>query len=237
MQKSLGETLCALRRAAGYTQPRVSELLAQRGVEIRTAGISKWEKGLTQPSASQFLALCAIYGVTDVLSEFTDEPTPLSRLNAEGRRLAADYVRLLDRSGLYARTAPAGVLRLLPLYDLAASAGTGEILSGDGYEMVPAGAEVPESAAFGVRIAGDSMEPDIPDGSVVWVRRCETLPSGRVGVFDLDGRAYCKRLEQDAQGARLVSLNPKYAPIPLSASAEARVFGEVVAVTAQPAAN
>ena len=61
VKKSLGTILTSLRREAGLTQPRVSELLAAEGVEIRPAGISKWEKDMTMPNAAQFLALCGIY--------------------------------------------------------------------------------------------------------------------------------------------------------------------------------
>lgn len=231
MAKSLGEILYSLRRQSGYTQPRVSEKLGRLGIDIQPAGISKWEKGQTQPSASQFLALCSIYGVRDVMSEFTDEPGPLSRLNAEGRRKAAEYIRLLELSGLYAIRRESA--RLLPLFALAASAGTGQFLDGEENELVPVPEGVPESADFAVRIAGDSMEPDIPDGAVVWIRRTETLPGGRTGVFDYDGQAYCKRLEVDENGAQLVSLNKKYAPIEISPDALFLTFGEVVAVTRQ----
>lgn len=58
MHKSLGATLTSLRRMAGYTQVQVTRLLAERGYEIQSAGISKWEKDLTMPNAAQFLALC-----------------------------------------------------------------------------------------------------------------------------------------------------------------------------------
>lgn len=226
--KSLGETLNALRRQSGYTQPRVSELLREKGIDIQPAGISKWEKGQTQPSAGQFLALCAIYGVTDVLAEFTDAPTPMSRLSAEGRRLVGDYIRVLDRSGLYARPRDCG--RVLPLYNLAASAGTGQLLDGDDFEETQVDESVPGSADFGIRIAGDSMEPEIPNGAVVWVRRTQTLAPGKTGVFDYDGQAYCKRLAVDKKGAHLESLNPKYAPIDIG-EGSFYTFGEVVAVS------
>ena len=231
VKKSLGETLCALRKSAGLTQPQVSERLAEQGIDIKTAGISKWEKGQTQPSASQFLALCAIYGVSDVMGEFTDAPTPLSRLSGEGKRLVADYIRVLDKSGLYPAVRRLTQLRTLPLYALAASAGTGQLLEGDGYELVSVGEDVPESADFGVRIAGDSMEPAIPDGSVVWVHRRETLESGRIGVFDYNGQAYCKRLSHRPDGVFLQSLNSAYAPIAVAAGEQLVTFGQVVAVS------
>ena len=77
-----GENLKAMRKAKGYTQ---EELAIKINVVRQT--VSKWEKGQTLPNAAQFLALCRIYGVRDVLSVFLGEPGPLSGLNGEGRIL------------------------------------------------------------------------------------------------------------------------------------------------------
>ena len=60
LKKSLGTILTSLRREAGLTQPRVSELLAAEGIDIKPAGISKWEKDMTMPNAAQFLSLIHI---------------------------------------------------------------------------------------------------------------------------------------------------------------------------------
>ena len=227
LKKSLGTILTALRREAGLTQPRVSELLSAEGIDIKPAGISKWEKDMTLPNAVQFLALCGIYGVIDVMSTFTGSGGSTAGLNSEGRRLVADYIRVLLASGLYSEERDTETGRVLPLYTLAASAGTGQFLDGDDCEPIDASA-APEEADFAVRIAGDSMEPEISNGQIVWVRRRETLESGRTGIFVLGGMAYCKRLHVDEKGACLISVNPAYAPIMLTPESEFRVCGEVV---------
>ena len=226
MKKSLGTTLNRLRREAGLTQSRVCEELAARGLEIQSAGVSKWEKDMTMPNAAQFLALCSIYGVTDVLGTFTGGGGALAGLNAEGRRLVAQYVRVLRASGLYAEEDEERA-RVLPLFDLAASAGTGQFLDGESSEPVDA-AGAPEGADFAVRIAGDSMEPAIRDGSVVWVRRCESIERGRVGIFVLDGQAYCKRLGASGGRTALISENRAYPPIVPGEGDRLRVLGEVL---------
>ena len=118
--------------------------------------------------------------------------------------------------------------RILPLYRLAVSAGTGEFLDGDGYDTVEVGEEVSPLADFGVRIAGDSMEPRFVSGQIVWVRRQETLRHGEIGVFLYNGSGYCKRLEREGNRVELVSLNSAYPPIRVSAGDELRVFGRVV---------
>ena len=228
MKKSLGTILNTLRREAGLTQPRVAELLSFEGIDIKTAGISKWEKDMTMPNASQFLALCRIYGVSDVLGVFTDSPSMTSGLSSEGKRLVQNYIRVLLASGLYDEE-PEHSARILPLFTLAASAGTGQFLDDDDSEPIDA-ENAPHNADFAVRIAGDSMEPEISDGHIVWVRRRETIPTGKIGIFIYGGQAFCKRLKTDAKGAYLMSSNTKYAPMEVTPSIDLRVCGEVVGV-------
>ena len=42
-------------------------------------------------------------------------------------------------------------------------------------------------ADFGVRVAGDSMEPLYLDGQIIWIHKQETLEEGEIGVFFLEG--------------------------------------------------
>ena len=117
---------------------------------------------------------------------------------------------------------------MLPLYALAVSAGTGEFLDGDDYDTVEVGEDVSPRADFGVRISGDSMEPRFVHGQIVWIKRQETLLPGEIGIFLFNGSGYCKRLERSGDTVALVSLNPRYAPIRISAGDELRVLGKVV---------
>lgn len=75
--------------------------------------------------------------------------------------------------------------------------------------MVAVGPNVPIDANFGVRITGNSMEPQIYDGDIVWVKQQQILEEGQIGVFVLNNEGYCKKYHTN----RLESLNPKYADI------------------------
>ncbi len=234
MSKDLGGTLAALRRAAGLSQRELAGELERRGFSVTNQAVSKWEKGATQPSAAQFLALCQVLGVEDVLGTFTGVHTGLLRgLNAEGRKKAAEYAELLRLSGLYAKGAVSGGEtghqgRVLPLYSLAVSAGTGQFLDSSDYEQVEVGPEVPLRANFAVRIAGDSMEPAFQDGQVVWVHQQQTLENGEIGIFLYDDNAYLKKLHLQNGEMRLVSLNSAYGDIPIRDAGRFRVLGKVV---------
>lgn len=120
------------------------------------------------------------------------------------------------------------MLRSLPLYSLAVSAGTGQFLDGESYEMQPVGPEVPEAANFGVRVAGDSMEPRFHSGQTVWVHQQPTLDPGEIGVFLYDGSAYLKQLRRDGGHVFLHSLNPAYADLEVSDALPLRVLGKAV---------
>lgn len=75
---------------------------------------------MTLPNAVQFLALCGIYGVTDVMSTFTGSGGSTAGLNSEGARLgSADYIRVLLASGLYSEERDTETGRVLPLNTLA----------------------------------------------------------------------------------------------------------------------
>ena len=70
MYEHLGGTLASLRKSWQLSQAEVAEQLTQMGIPVTNRAISHWEQERTQPSSTQFLGLCAIYRVRDVLSAF-----------------------------------------------------------------------------------------------------------------------------------------------------------------------
>ena len=225
-----GEKLTELRKAAGYSQQEVAALLSLHLAPITNRAISKWETGATYPDAMQFIWLCEIYGVADVASAFLNIAgnDPLSGLNGDGVRMVREYAELLRLSPKYAETPPEAVRpkRIVPLYDLPVSAGTGVFLDSDNFEPYES-EDVPPEANFAVRISGDSMEPLLKDGQVVFVQSATSLEPGEIGIFVYNGDAFCKRLERDG-GVKLVSLNKKYSPINVKYAYDLRVVGRVI---------
>ena len=144
--------------------------------------------------------------------------------------MAMEYIQLLRDSGRYRKKAPVHEEhhRLLPLYSLAVSAGTGQFLDGEDYEMTDVGSEISDEANFGVRVAGDSMEPKFHDGQTVWVRQQRSLMTGEIGIFLYDGNAYLKKLVAVDGTMALRSLNPAYPDIIVSPELPLRVLGKVV---------
>lgn len=226
----LGETLAVLRKEAGYTQPQVAEYLSANGFNTNQKAISKWERGLTTPNAEQFLMLCRLYKVRDVLSTFCGMPESMSTLNAQGKKRVEEYIRLLATDaefGVEKRELSARLLRTIPLYNLPVSAGTGQFLDSSDYEIIEVDETVPLSATFAVRVSGDSMLPRFVDQQIVYIKPQQTLERKEVGIFILNGDAYCKQLGGD-NDTRLISLNSRYEPIIIKDYDEFRVLGKVV---------
>lgn len=129
-----------------------------------------------------------------------------------------------------AKRRPDGFVEI-EVYDQPAAAGLGNYLDTPPSHMEQYPEElVPDRTDFGVLISGDSMEPEIPDGSTVFVQSCATLAAGEIGIFVLDGKSYCKTLavDHDRRQVRLVSINPAYADIPIGETDELRTLGRVL---------
>jgi len=104
---------------------------------------------------------------------------------------------------------------LVKVYNQAAAAGFGNYLGDNGdkdYEMmrVPC---LPYGAEFGIRIDGDSMEPEIFDDDIVFVKRQPSIEIGEIGIFIYNGESFCKQLQYKDKGYYLHSLNKKYKDI------------------------
>ena len=235
MDVSIGSVLRELRTKHNYQQQDIVRKLNEIGIQAAKTQVSRWENGHNNPNLEQFIGLCKVYGVKDVHKVFTrrDFSDLVYELNREGSEKLEEFKALLIASGLYSPTpARARIItfhrRTAPLYDIGASAGTGQFLDSDSYEMVEVPEDVPYSATFGLHVCGNSVEPTLMDGQEIWVHQQPTLENGEVWIFLLDGDAYVKEFRLNESGAFLVSHNTDYDPIKISKSSETRIYGKVV---------
>ena len=238
--RPIGVTLRALREEAGLSQIKVAQWLSAKHKPIKSKAVSSWECGGSSPNAQQLLYLCELYRVDDVRLTFLGKS---GELNEQGVRKLQEYAILLKESKRYSSITPKQKafdspktlhdiklppVRKLPLYDLPASAGMGQYLDSDNYEMVDVDSSVPKSADFGVRVSGDSMLPRFSDQQIVWVHEQPTIEDGETGVFYHDGESFIKMFRRDKDGVRLVSTNKEYGDVFISDHDVFRVFGRVV---------
>lgn len=226
----IGKILAKRRKELGMNQTALANRLIELGINTSNQAVSKWENGTTSPNAKQFLALCEALEIDDIRGHFFNSGEGFfSGLDKHGRRKAMEYVQLLRDSGHYDVTQePEAAMRSLPLYSLAVSAGTGQFLDGEDYELIEVGPEVPDGANFGVRVSGDSMEPVFHDGQTIWVRQQRSLMTGEIGIFMYDGNAYLKQLVAKKGAMALHSINSAYSDIIISPEIPLRVLGKVM---------
>lgn len=89
--------------------------------------------------------------------------------------------------------------------------------------------EIPSDAVIsgadcGVPINGDSMEPNYPNGSIVWVKITQDVGYGDVVIAILNGEPYCKIYQPDG----LHSLNENYEVIHVGEQDNFSIFGKVI---------
>lgn len=227
----IGYIIATNRKKNKLTQPQLAEKLGENGIKIGYKAISSWEKGTSEPNITTLMQICNVLQIADLYEEFfgNNPMNPLSMLNEEGKAKVLEYAELLSMSHKYDK--PASILshtRQIRQFRLLASAGTGNFLDSDDYDMVEVGDEVPESADFGIKLSGDSMEPKYVDHQVVWVHQQTVLQNGEIGIFCLNEQAFCKKISYDENGTYLISLNTKYKPIQVKEEDMFTIFGKVV---------
>ena len=231
MNISIGGTLAMLRKNKKLMQKDVAAKLSDYGFKVSSKTVYTWEKDIAQPNIQQFLALCEILDANDILWQFCGIHTgPYAGLNQTGREKARELVDLLFHVDAYRDDSMevCEAPRMYRLYDVPVSAGTGNFLDESGYEMIKAPSYVPDAADFALRVSGDSMEPLLQDGQIIWIKEQQVIENGEIGVFVFYDDVYCKELFVDGDRAYLRSLNPEYEDIEIKDDFGFRTIGKVV---------
>lgn len=217
---SFGEQVRRRREELNMSRAELAEKL-----EVSRSAVSNYELGLSAPKEDVLLKL---FDVLEVDPNYlyrgsyrggfscSEEELHLleryRRLPLTGRRTVTGLVEALGvfQDELEADAAPV-MHRTIPLYRSPAAAGFAAPVFMEDYEMLEVTGEVPLGAELAVRIQGDSMEPQIADGDVVYVNH-DPLQNGDVGIFCVDGDMLCKQYYRDPLGmVYLFSLNRKRA--------------------------
>ena len=231
----VGEQIKKYRNIKGMTQQDIADALGESSGRV----IYNWEKGIGRPDCDKLARLCDLLEVSaDELigcKSMTQRPTATEwstlqkyrALDEHGKEVV-DY--MIDSE--YKRVAtlsrkPKPRMLKMDYYTLPASAGTGNFLDSDLAEelLVPESAEA-EQADFVISVGGDSMEPTYHDGDKVFVKKCDSVDIGEVGIFVVNGDAYIKELGSKC----LISHNEKYKPIRIGENDSVYCCGRVIGI-------
>lgn len=247
---NFAERLKQARIKRGYTQQQIADEMG-----ITNSTYCGYETGKRQPDVAKIKQLANILNVSgDELlgTEFKSDKIDLSsseqahitkyrQLNADGQNKVDEYTTDLVDSGKYAVSEQQNVnIRYtdIPVYNELAAAGIGNYLQDSTYEMMSFPLDsIPDSAEFGVRISGDSMEPTIKNGCIVWIKPQMSIENGEIGIFVINNDAFCKRLhiDYDKEIVELISDNPDYRPIVVTKNDNLFTMGKVLGASAKSA--
>lgn len=196
--------------------------MTSNGIKTSYQQAYRWKKGTTLPNALQLIGICNVLKITNMPEKFSEKAC--QKVNEIHQKQNQKIISLSAVASNDDKISH----RQLPVILQKASAGYGQYVDDADIEMVYVRESVPENAGFGIHVSGDSMEPKFHNGELVWVEKKDTLNSGEIGVFYLDGNIYIKRLEYGNTAPCLKSLNRKYKPIPIKETSVFTVWGKVL---------
>ena len=220
------------REKAGYSQKELAEII---GVAPNT--FHGYESGKHDPKSDLLIKIanaCKVttdflLGTSDLMAPTREkENAPL--YSSEAMKLAIDYdkldghgkrvLRLVADEELArctklvhrdAQPALDNIIYITQWYPYPMSAGTGQLASSEIPEELELTKRPPRGTSYVAPVSGDSMEPTYHDGDKLFVRACEEIEVGQIGVFLMDGQQWVKELGDGV----LISHNDKYVPIPM----------------------
>lgn len=203
------------------SRAKKSQSAAAQYLGVTPQAISNWERGYTRIDCISLFRLLDLYG-TDVEAFFRScgllGEQEKARTDAE-KQLLEQFRQLDDRDrGRLLRIAAAfsdednrsshqkKQTRVIPLFRFLAAAGIPAPQPGEDYDELSVDDD--NHADFASRIDGDSMEPYIHNGDIVYCVRSIDLRDGDVGIFYAADGMVCKQYSRDSEGnVYLKSLN------------------------------
>lgn len=186
-----------LREQLGLQQKEFCEPLG-----VKQTTYSNYELGITEPKIGFWITVAEKYKVsTDYLLGQTSNQ---HGTKYSGRSILDEKYDCLDEHGKRVVDAVIGFeldrmaeeepeIVTIRHYLYSPAAGVNGLVSGEDYEDIPLPADAPAGADYCLTVSGDSMEPYIHDGQLVYVKEDEELHDFDVGVFFVDGSTYVKQ--------------------------------------------
>lgn len=190
---------------------------------VPKAALQRYATGVTEKipvdrleaiAAATHTTAAHLLGWDDDVPAPAAEPSRIDRiyqaLNSDGQAELVRYGTYLTSQDVYRRDDSKPHVEYIKHYLVPAAAGYASPIEGEDYELIAKDPKAPVSADFCITIAGDSMEPYIHDGDLVYVKRDAALQDFDVGVFYVDGDVFCKQYTVDPfRNLYLLSANPK----------------------------
>lgn len=227
MSLSLGEKLALLRKENKLSQEKLADALNKRySLKLNKGMISKWENDREVPTTVNLRFLANYFEITvDLL--FEDIASPSLFIDMYELAYRGDPEKIVNL------IAPSGNHVKIPIL--------GEIACGEPitaeeniqgyYERSAEG--LPSGPVFYLRAKGKSMEPKIPDGSLVLIREQKDVENGEIAAVLVNGdtEATLKRVRKVQGSIILEPLNPDFSPYIVNKENPGKILGKAMEVT------
>jgi len=193
------DRIVSLRNEKNITQSQLAEEL-----NISPSAIGMYEQGRRKPSYELLEEICDYFNV--------DMDYLMGRSDIKNRYQAGlkyDWEnKKEEKSNLNIDTVNTDYI-MIPLYE-SISAGYGASNS-EFIEMIPVfGLKKNGTTYFAVKVEGDSMEPKIPNGSTIIIKKDIQIENGEIGAFNLNDENFVKQKKVVKDRLILHSFNLAY---------------------------
>ena len=193
------DRIVSLRNEKNITQSQLAEEL-----NISPSAIGMYEQGRRKPSYELLEEICDYFNV--------DMDYLMGRSDIKNRYQAGLKYDWEDKkqedSNIDMNTVNTDYI-MIPLYE-SISAGYGASNS-EFIEMIPVfGLKKNGTTYFAVKVEGDSMEPKIPNGSTIIIKKDIQIENGEIGAFNLNDENFVKQKKVVKDRLILHSFNLAY---------------------------
>ena len=193
------DRIVSLRNEKNITQSQLAEEL-----NISPSAIGMYEQGRRKPSYELLEEICDYFNV--------DMDYLMGRSDIKNRYQAGLKYDWEDKkqedSNIDMKTVNTDYI-VIPLYE-SISAGYGASNS-EFIEMIPVfGLKKNGTTYFAVKVEGDSMEPKIPNGSTIIIKKDIQIENGEIGAFNLNDENFVKQKKVVKDRLILHSFNLAY---------------------------
>ncbi|MGY5438525.1 S24 family peptidase [Lactiplantibacillus argentoratensis] len=222
---NVGDRMKSIRKQQGISADQLAE-----SIGVSRSTIFRYEKGdiekmpievVANVASSLHVSLIDLMGISnDSISEKITEI--VSKLKPDRQQNVYNYAdnQLREQNGKVVN---------LPLVGKSAANPT-ELTYGDVEIEHDDFTHVPHGADTAIRIQGDSMEPLIHDGQIIFYHQQEEVENGEIAIVEIDGDGVtCKQIYYDYTSDEVIlrSINKKYEPRHVKDD-QVRIIGRVI---------
>lgn len=193
---------------------------------------TEWYKGNIYPRIDKIEMLANYFGIkkSDLIEERKKENTKIEEPN----QYVLDLYNSLTPENQMNTVSYMRALKLVnkpnkPRVQILGQTAAGKPIEyGDSYAQdIDDISNIPDNADYALIVNGDSMEPDIKNGQLIYVKECPDVENGAIAIVEVDGAVTCKKVYKWNDHIELQSLNTAYEPIIITAG-NFRILGKVI---------